>query len=318
MSRSLRSVTLAVAGVFVLALPAAHQARAQDAEAAPTVAKKPSAKKPSSPAPRPLKEIRADVREAARTYADARLEALVKELAGRVEAKPELTTQRAWLRATFHWANLLRYRRTLEEHPDGSAFKDRQIELASKAEDVVEKLTEKHPKDVDLRVLRGEFIALQISGPNGALLGPRAATQIEKALELAPSDPNAHLASGRRYMYTPGAFGGSDSKGLKHLKAAEKTLNGREREAIKARRGKVLEGVKDNAEKIVRMRALVAQVRREVWGAYEEVLVQLAVVYRRLGRDRRARVALKRALATNPDSQAATLLLARLDGATSK
>ncbi len=264
---------------------------------------------------RSLAVLRSDVEAAARAYDQDRLAALREELRKQDTGGAELELTRLHLRATFYEANILRYRRQLQEHPSASEFQDRQVTIAEVAEGRAQELVDRHPEDVGLRVLLGEFIALQITGPNGALIGPRAGNEVDRAIELAPDDPDAHLAAGRRYMYTPGAFGGSDAKGLEHLLLAEKTLNARERAQLLARRTELYARVSDAAARKAELRKIVTATRTEVWRLHEEVLIQLSVVYRRLGRDRRAKVALKRALAANPDSEAATLLLARLEDA---
>lgn len=259
-----------------------------------------------------LQDLRQEVEDAARAYADGRLDGLATRVEERV-AGGGFEATALLLQAWFYRANILRYRRTIQEHPDGGEFKDVQVALADKGEELARSTLEEHPDSILVQVLLGEFIALQITGPNGALIGPRAAEVLDKALEVEPENVDAHLAAGRRYLYTPGAFGGSDSKALEHLQKAEKVLNAKERGLIKSRREEELAGVSDAAEKKTIVRALVQRTRTEVWRLHEEVLIQLSVVYRRMDRDRRARVALQRALAANPESECAQLLLARLE-----
>lgn len=292
---SLALVVLTVVAPAITALPQSS-ALGQEAAAEPSLA-----------------TMRVQVETAARAYDQDRLEALRKQLAELDTPDADIEVTRLHLRAIFYEANILRYRRQLQEHPDASEFQDRQVELAEGGEERAQQLVDANPDDVGLRVLLGEFIALQITGPNGALIGPRAGDEVDRAIELAPDDPDAHLAAGRRYMYTPGAFGGSDTKGLEHLLLAEKTLNGRERALLTERRAKLNEEVTDPALRKQELRKIVAETRAEVWRLHEEVLIQISVVYRRLGRNRRAKVALKRALAANPDSEAAKLLLSRLE-----
>lgn len=265
---------------------------------------------------RDLAVVQAEMEDAALGYDDVRLHALAAELEARPDVESDLDANRLRLRALFHEANLLRYRRKIQEHADSGEFKDRQVTIAQRCEAIAATVLEQHPDDVDLHVLLGEFLALQITGPNGAFIGPKAAGHIDRALELAPDDPDAHLAAGRRYLWTPGAFGGSDSTAIEHLEKAEKILNDRERELVAARKEKAVEGISDPEERKRALREMVQAARVEVWRMHEEVLIQLAIAYRRVGRDNRARVALKRALATNERSEAAKLLLARLDGET--
>jgi len=266
------------------------------------------------PAARSLAEVRADVEAAARRYEEAKLSKLSDELAGRKDAG-ERAVATLRLRAMFFDANVRRFRRKVQQRKDASELKERQVAIAEQGLKLAGKLVEARPDDPDARVLLGEFHALTITGPNGAWIGPRAAEQIEKALELAPSHVLAHLAAGRRYLYTPGAFGGSNATALEHLEKAEKIVNERERKLLTERREKALRGVTDKAEKKRVMRELVTRTRTEVWRMREEILVQLSVVYERLDRKKRAKVALRRALAANPHSEEAKLLLSRLEAA---
>ncbi len=270
------------------------------------------------PAERTLAVIRKDVDAAARAFGEKRLAALAGELAskGGDGTSREATVLR--LRAVFHEANILRFRRKVQDHERSSEFKERQVEIAAAAEELAAKLLETSPDDVDVLALHGELIALQITGPNGALIGPRAAASIERALALSPDHVAAHLASGRRYLYTPGAFGGSDATANEHLQKAEKILNARERKLLLERREKALEGVKDAAKRKQIVRELVTKTRSEVWHMNEEVLVHLAVTYTRQGRTRRAKVALRRALAANAKNAYAAVLLKRIEDAEKK
>jgi len=50
--------------------------------------------------------------------------------------------------------------------------------------------------------------------------GARSTREVDKALELDPSNVDAHIARATSYLYTPAMFGGSKQKALEHLKKA--------------------------------------------------------------------------------------------------
>ena len=66
--------------------------------------------------------------------------------------------------------------------------------------------------------LLGQMIPFVFGG--GMRYGARSTREVDKALELDPSNVDAHIARATSYLFTPAMFGGSKQKALEHLKKA--------------------------------------------------------------------------------------------------
>jgi tetratricopeptide (TPR) repeat protein len=69
--------------------------------------------------------------------------------------------------------------------------------------------------------LLGELIPHVFAG--GIRYGARSTAEIEKAIQLDPQNPNAYVARGLDYYFTPKAFGGNKDKAIEMFKKAVAT-----------------------------------------------------------------------------------------------
>lgn len=72
----------------------------------------------------------------------------------------------------------------------------------------------------------GILIDLKIPMIYGPIYGPRADKLVEKAIELNPQNPEAYLAKGRSYLFTPVVFGGSKRKAIESFEMAINICSG--------------------------------------------------------------------------------------------
>src|SRR5207249_3600991 len=89
------------------------------------------------------------------------------------------------------------------------------ISAAEKAVALNPNSSEAHRLEGDLL---GELIPHTFMG--GMRLGKRAASELDKAIELDPRNANAHIGRAIGYYFTPATFGGSHSKAVDLLKKA--------------------------------------------------------------------------------------------------
>ncbi len=91
-----------------------------------------------------------------------------------------------------------------------------------KAENHLDKLLSKEPSWSRPYALKGAFYGFRISlRPSRAVIeGPKSLRNIEKAIDLDPSEPMAWFEYGNAEFYRPAAFGGSKTRGIDHYEKA--------------------------------------------------------------------------------------------------
>jgi len=98
----------------------------------------------------------------------------------------------------------------------GQGEKDAARKYIDKADDLLEKMLEKNPKNARLHALSGAFYGFKISmaAYKAPFLGPKSLSHIEKAISLDPNEPMGYIEKGNSLMYRPAAFGGDKEEGL--------------------------------------------------------------------------------------------------------
>jgi tetratricopeptide (TPR) repeat protein len=93
--------------------------------------------------------------------------------------------------------------------------------LLKEAQQQLDLVLESDAEDPEAHALRGSVIGDRIEGGlSGALLGPRAGSSLERALELAPDNPRVVLQQGISSYFTPRTFGGGEEAALEELRRA--------------------------------------------------------------------------------------------------
>lgn len=98
----------------------------------------------------------------------------------------------------------------LNAHHDSAAKKwlDNAIENAETA-------IARDDRSADAHALLGDLYGEKISGMlSGMKYGPKANTEVEKALQLDPNNAFAYAVLGRKYLYSPPMFGGNIDKAI--------------------------------------------------------------------------------------------------------
>ena len=99
--------------------------------------------------------------------------------------------------------------------------KKRRKKLLKALQKGLEKYLQENPNHAEAMALLGSVLGDRISGPLSAMrLGGRASELLEKANELAPTNPRVALQRGVGFFFTPKAFGGGVEKAETELKRA--------------------------------------------------------------------------------------------------
>lgn len=97
----------------------------------------------------------------------------------------------------------------------------RRKKLLKEAQQQLDLVLEADAENAEAHALRGSVIGDRIEGGlSGALLGPRAGSSLEKAMELAPDNPRVVLLQGISSHFTPKTFGGGEEAALEELRRA--------------------------------------------------------------------------------------------------
>lgn len=98
----------------------------------------------------------------------------------------------------------------------GQGDKDAARKYVDKADQLLEKLLDKNPKNARLHALSGAFYGFKISLAvyKAPFLGPKSLSHIDKAVSLDPNEPTGYMEKGNSLMYRPAAFGGDKEEGL--------------------------------------------------------------------------------------------------------
>jgi len=76
-------------------------------------------------------------------------------------------------------------------------------------------------RSAEAHALLGDLYGAKISGMiSGMKFGPKANAETQRALQLDPNDALAHAAQGRKYLFSPSAFGGDIDKAIESFKHA--------------------------------------------------------------------------------------------------
>jgi len=98
-------------------------------------------------------------------------------------------------------------------------YLNKSIERVKKSIDIAVDYSDAHAL---LGTLYGMKIVLDDNPLAGMIYGPKSKKELEKAVELDPDNPWAHLRLGIRYLHTPQKWGGDKQKALvEFLKAVE-------------------------------------------------------------------------------------------------
>jgi len=99
----------------------------------------------------------------------------------------------------------------------GQGQKEEARKYIDKADNYLDKLLDKYPRNAKLHSLSGAFYGFKISLAvyKAPFLGPKSLSHIDKAIELDPNEPMGYIEKGNSLMYRPAAFGGDKVEGLK-------------------------------------------------------------------------------------------------------
>lgn len=97
----------------------------------------------------------------------------------------------------------------------------RRKRLLKEAQKQLDLVLSAEPENAEAHALRGSVIGDRIEGGlSGALLGPKAGSSLDAALELAPENPRVVLQQGISSFFTPRTFGGGREAALRELRRA--------------------------------------------------------------------------------------------------
>ena len=93
--------------------------------------------------------------------------------------------------------------------------------LLEEAQELLEDAVERDPEDAESHALLGTIHGARISSMwSGMRRGPKADRALERASELAPTNPRVEFQMGVGAFFKPGMFGGGDDKARAHLERA--------------------------------------------------------------------------------------------------
>jgi len=140
----------------------------------------------------------------------ARLEIQRTIAIGGVESGTENEWRYDWAYLNWRMSQLLR-----------DVDNKRRKKLLKEAQAQLDLVLEADVESAEAHALRGSVIGDRIEGGlSGALLGPRAGSSLEKAMELAPDNPRVVLQQGISSHFTPKTFGGGEEAALEELRRA--------------------------------------------------------------------------------------------------
>jgi tetratricopeptide (TPR) repeat protein len=95
-------------------------------------------------------------------------------------------------------------------------------DLLDKATELLEKLEPFPEYQSHMLALRGALYGFRIGlrPLRAVVLGPRSMRAIDRAMEIDPSNPTAHLEKANALFYAPSTFGGSKTEAITHYRRA--------------------------------------------------------------------------------------------------
>jgi tetratricopeptide (TPR) repeat protein len=103
----------------------------------------------------------------------------------------------------------------IAKHADASR------KMLDKAISDAQKAVALNDRSADAHALLADLYGTKITGMMSAMrYGPKAGAETQRALQLDPNDPLGYAVQGRKYFYTPSAFGGDIDKAIESFKRA--------------------------------------------------------------------------------------------------
>ena len=104
----------------------------------------------------------------------------------------------------------------------GNQQKDLAKSYVGKADNYLDRLLDKYPKNAQLHSLEGAFYGYKIALAfyKAPILGPRSMSHIEKSIELDPMEPMGYIEKGNSLLYRPAVFGGDKKEALIYYRKA--------------------------------------------------------------------------------------------------
>jgi len=111
----------------------------------------------------------------------------------------------------------------------GSRNKDLARVYVNKADGYLDKLLKNYPNNAQIHSLAGAFYGYKISLAfyMAPFYGPKSLSQINKAIELDPTEPTGYIEKGNSLQYRPAALGGDKNEALRLYRKALKLMEGR-------------------------------------------------------------------------------------------